>query len=210
MEKVVKALSLFWGIVISIIVLRYILVKVDYGNIVPTMRQEISTLIDTASTYKSDKKNEKDVITFPLTKTVEMVLEHTKSCIKDNRYHFYPKYLDTSSHCMNEECTISVSFKDTVPKKVGLYVEENGQCVGKYFEVASRLKESGTRVDLQLTEAQKNLLGISLGDEVRLRHANGYTLDSIHKYYYYDHVLIGDDIMVNNEKRGIVYFKSQS
>lgn len=204
MEKVVKALSLFWGIVISVVVIHYLLVNVNYSSIIPDVKQGFTAIIKKADIFP---KKEKDAITFPLKKTAEMVLENTKSCIKDNRYHFYPKYLDTSSHCMNNQCTVSVSFKNDIPKKVGLYVEENGKCIGKYFEVASKLHENGARVDLQLTSAQKKKLGISLGDEIRLRHANGYTLDTQHKYYYYDHILLGDDIMVNDKKRGIVYFK---
>lgn len=216
MEKLLKALLVFWGVVITIIVIRFILVTVNFGTLFPDMKNvtqtliaEVSNYVDRTLTEDDQKTDSSDKMQFTLEENREMVLPRTKSCTKNGSAHFEPKYLNTASQCFNGDCTLSVSFRNEIPEKVGLYVQEGPRCVEKYFEVAPHLQISGYRIDLQLNPEQKAALGIHSGDTVRLRQSDEYELDPTHQYFFYDTALASDDVMVNGEKKGTVFFRQK-
>jgi len=150
-------------------------------------------------------------IYFPLKEQYGLTLNNTKSCEMDSKsliqeegYHY-----DMNSNCWNDSCTVNVNFSKKIPKELSLYVSENNNCLLKKFKVEDYIKVVGYVVDLQLTQTQKDKLHIKYGDKINLAHSNGYSLNSQNQFYFYETKLLEDDILVNNIKKGKVYFSNK-
>ena len=172
MEKILKALMVFWGIVITIVVLRYALISVDFNTIdthtiIAKVKDQFNTYMHKIN-HNEDNDGHTGQLHFPLEKAIEMVLENTQGCTPKELGDFKRQYASYSSSCWNNNCTLSVGFDQNIPKNLDLFVKEEGLCIKKNFEVASHIKENGYRVDLQLTASQKAELGILRENDIRL------------------------------------------
>ena len=177
----------------------------------------LSSDLDSLSLNKSDinvanLKDEKDIIYFPLQTQYGFTLDGVKGCTKDYNSAIIEKGYNysTSGSCLNGACTLKISFSEKIPKDISLYVIKNGQCELEKFEVPSSLDIVGYSVDLQLTQTQKNNLSITHGDKVRLKEANGHSIDRKKQIYFYNNKLAGDTILVNGKAKGKVYFSKKA
>jgi len=185
-----------------------------------TLAVFLSTDFDSLSPNKSDihvanlgeETDEKDVIFFPLQTQYGFTLDGVKGCIKDYQSGIIEKgySYSTNGSCWNGSCALNISFSEKIPKDISLYVIKDGHCELEKFEVSSPLDTVGYSVDLQLTQTQKNNLSIIRGDEVRLKEAKGYSLDSKNQFYFYDNKLAEDTILVNGKEKGKVYFSKEA
>ncbi len=191
----IKVLLIYWTIVFSVIILKSI------TDVIPKITSFIF------STVIAEKEKE---ITMPLEEYFGLIIEDTEGCMKNSKFHTYVKNIKTSSSCLNGECKVTVEFEDYIPKEVGLYIKENGRCIEKKFNVTDNMKTIGYRVDLKLTQEQKNSLGIIEGDRVELKNANAYLHNLVHKYYYYDSRVKDDTIVVNHEEKRTIRFNTKN
>jgi len=161
---------------------------------------------------RGEETDDKDVIFFPLQAQYGFTLDGVKGCSKDYKSGIFEKEYSysTSGSCWNSSCALNISFSEKIPKDISLYVIKNGHCELEKFEVPNPLDTVGYSVDLQLTQTQKNNLSIIRGDEVKLKKANGYSLDSKNQFYFYDNKLAEDIILVNGKEKGKVYFSKEA
>jgi len=199
MHMMMKALKAFWIIIALVIVVRFALIYMPTGFNV--------SFIDNIMNKITEAKE--DTLTFPLKERKGFVLATIKGCIKDYKAGVHERgySYDTSGQCMNGLCSLTVEFTQEVPKKVQLYVQNNGDCTLQTFKVPKTLETVGYMVNLQLTKLQKEHLGIAEGDEVKLEQANGHSFSGKDKFYYYDEPLNQDKLSVNDEDLSSIYFK---
>lgn len=157
------------------------------------------------------KSDDKDVIYFPLNEQYGLTFKNTKSCKMDANALLIEKgyEYDMNSNCWNASCTVNIAFSEKIPTELSLYVSEGNDCLLKKFKVEEYLKVVGYVVNLQLTQIQKDKLLIGNNDEVRLAQSTGYSLSNKNQFYFYKMKLLEDDILVNNQKKGKVYFTNK-
>ena len=170
-----------------------------------------STKFTIPSLPSTVKSHSTESIYFPLKEQYGLTLNNTKSCevnskslILEEGYHY-----NMNSNCWNDSCTVNVNFTKKIPKELSIYVSENNNCILKKFKVEDYIKVVGYVVDLQLTQTQKDKLHIKYGDKIRLAQSNGYSLNSQNQFYFYKTKLLEDDILVDNMKKGKVYFSNK-
>ena len=208
MEKLMKVLLVFWGIVLMSIALKflasYLPNEIDFS---------LSSYFNTDSTSESPKTTEDDKnIIFPLEKQYGLTLEGYKGCTKNYSSGEFEKgfNISTNSLCSNDECSISVAFEKAIPKTIKLYVEINNDCHLKEFIIPQNPDIVGYYVNLQLSESQKEYLQIKSGDKIRLENSNGYSLHGDTQLYFYSIKMDEDNILVNDIMIGKVFFNKNS
>jgi hypothetical protein len=135
-------------------------------------------------------------------------LERDTRCEKPNNY-------STSSHCMNGDCTFTVEFGKTYPKKVGLCIKSGNDCNLKYFDVPDEPKVIGYTTTFRLTNELKEELGvISWEDDIKLEGSNGYHANGSFEEgkvytFTYDYKPTVDALYVNQKFKKRVKFSSE-
>ncbi|NOR56536.1 MAG: hypothetical protein GQ531_10040 [Sulfurovum sp.] len=202
MDMIMKALKVFWGIFALLLV-----VKIVVG-IAPTSLN--FSFVDGIMTKITEAKE--DRLTFALEARKGMVLSTIKGCIKEHNAGIYERGYSygTQGQCMNGLCSLTVEFNQEIPKKVQLYVQKNAACVLQTFEVPKTLETIGYQVNLQLSQIQKEHLGIKQDDKIILEHSNGYSFSGKDRFYYYDAALTEDMLSVNDAVLTSVYFTQKS
>jgi len=201
MRIILKALLIFWGIVLVVILLK-VLTNVKVED------------FDFDFLKKEFQLNNKDnaIIYFPLEEQNGFVINGVESCSKDYKSTLYVKgySFDTSGSCYNESCKIQIAFKEKIPQTVKLYIKANNDCNLKEVNVPKVLDVIGYSINLQLSESQKSDLGILIGDKIRLEHASGYTLSAHTQLYFYNTQVDKDNILVNDTIVGQVFFNKNT
>ena len=198
-QLIIKILSIFWGIVLFSIVIKAL---VDY---IPKKNWNLS--VDGKVNIKKSLHNT-DVLYFPLKERYGFTLEGYESCIKNSQSAIYKQgyTFNTNGSCWNNNCSLHITFSEKIPKSVDLFIKQDNTCITKNFLVPKGLNTMSYYVDLQLSQSQKQQLGIVDGNKIRLEHANGYSLDSTHQYYTYSTKRTKDNILVNDKNVGEIYF----
>ena len=202
MNMIMKALKIFWGIFALLLLMKVLL------GVAPTSLN--LSFVDNILSKITEAKEEK--LTFALEARKGLVLATIKGCIKEYKAGIYEKgyAYDTQGQCMNGLCSLTVEFKQEIPKKVQLYVQKNAACTLQTFEVPKTLDTIGYQVNLQLTKSQKEHLGINQEDQISLEHSTGYSFSGKDRFYYYDEPLTQDALSVNDEILTDVYFRQKS
>ena len=158
----------------------------------------------------AENNHHKGDIYFPLKEQYGVILKNTKSCQVDSKSLLMEEGYNysTNSSCINGSCTLSVDFSGKIPKELSVYVDKGGDCTLKKIQVKEHLEVIGYVVNLQLSQAEKDKLHIKENDEIRLAHSNGYSLNNVNKFYFYKNKILEDDILVNDKKKGKVYFSN--
>ena len=213
MEKIVKILLIFWGIVFVTVGLKYVSTllpnKIDFSFSDYINTDTISKALHISTPDNSENEN---LIYFPLQKRYGLNLQGYEGCIKDFTAGKHEKGFNysTNSMCMNGNCELNVEFEEKIPKKIKLYIKNNDDCSLKEFKVPKTLDEIGYFVNLQLSPIQKVNLDIHTGDKIRLEQANGYSLSGSKQYYFYDTPIDKDNIVVNDTIVGEVFFNKNA
>jgi len=198
-QLIIRVLSIFWGIVLFAIVIKAL---VDY---LPKKNWHFS--------YNPKKNSEKSLnhtnyLYFPLKERHGFTLDGYKSCIKHSKTAIYKRgyNFNTSESCWNNDCSLHITFTEKIPQNIDLFIKKSNTCITKKFSVPKTLDIISYYVDLKLSPEQKHKLDICSGDKIRLKHANGYTLDNKHKFYTYSTKRTSDTLLVNNQDVGKIYF----
>ena len=213
MEKLMKVLLVFWGIVLVSMALKFLSSilpnKIDFSFSDYINTDAISKMLHIST---PDNAVDENLIYFPLQKRYGLNLQGYEGCVKDYTAGKYERGFSysTSSMCMNGECELNVEFQEKIPKKIKLYIKSVNDCSLKEFEVPKTLDAIGYFVNLQLTPKQKTKLGIHSGDKIRLEHANGYSLSGNKQFYFYDIPVDKDNIVVNDTIVGEVLFNKNA
>ena len=198
MKILVKFILIFWGIVLGVIVIKSLI------NFLPKdFDFSFENNIATSSQPKQDNE-----IYLPLQKQYGFTLDNVQGCVQNYKSGIYQKgyNFDTSGQCWNDICKLTIQFQEKIPKTINLYIKHGSDCNLQKFNVPKVLNTIGYYVDLQLTDTQKQNLGISPGDKIQLKQANGYTIDSQHQLYFYTNKISEDTILINNNNKGKIYF----
>lgn len=202
MNMIIKALKVFWGIVVLLL-----LVKIALG--VAPEKLNFSFLDGIVNKVTEAKG---DIPTFQLEARKGLVLATVKGCIKEYKAGIYERGYgyDTQGQCMNGLCSLTVEFNEEIPKKIQLYVERNAECILQTFEVPKTLETIGYQVDLQLSKSQKKHFGIHEDDNIVLDRANGHSFSGDERIYYYSEALTEDTLLVNDAIVTSVHFRQKS
>ena len=193
-----KFILIFWGIVLFAIVIKALIdflpKKFDFS---------FKNNIITSNNSKQDNE-----IHLPLQEQYGFILDNVQSCTKNYKSGIYQKgySFNTSGQCSNDFCKLTIELKEKIPKTISLYIKNGNDCNLQEFSVPKVLNTIGYYIDLQLTDVQKNNLGIITGDKIRLKQASGYSIDSQHQLYFYTSKVSEDTILINDENKGKVYF----
>jgi len=200
MRIILKMLLIFWGIVLA-------------GMLVKSLTSIKIEKFDFNFLQKNTQVKNNDTTTyFPLQKRYGLKLQGYEGCVKDYTAGKYERGFSysTSSMCMNGECELNVEFQEKIPKKIKLYIKSVNDCSLKEFEVPKTLDAIGYFINLQLSTKQKAKLGIHAGDQIRVEHANGYSLSGNKQFYFYDTPIDKDNIVVNDTIVGEVFFNKNA
>ena len=182
---------------------------------IPFFSEKTNTDKPSSQTEPPVMADTNDLKSLKLYKKYGMKLDNISSCPiflpgtleKDTRCK-QPHAYNTSSSCMNGNCSMTVEFGDEIPESVALCVKQGDNCVLKHFNVPKNPEVVGYTASFELTPEIKSQLDIqSWEDEITFENANGHSLEDNIYTVSYESMPIEDNLMVNGQVKLKVKFK---
>lgn len=156
-----------------------------------------------------DVMNGQVLIHVPLKKDLGMVIYGYKKC-----FHFEGGFNEpsNSSFCSNGNCKITVTFEDTLPKDVSLYVERGNDCALQKFPVGDKAEVVGYSAKLEMTPELLEKLHVTEDrynvSSINARGTSSYQIMGTKKVTldYGQHIPDSDTLTINNESKATILF----